>query len=78
MPCQCHDAALRAYQTLKDSGRHEEHAYEAAVRIYRHYHPNRPRIEAYQEVAEWLDQQEYVDAHRGVLITDPNTAGSIR
>ena len=58
MSCQCQIAAIRAYRTLIESGQREDRAYEAAVRVFRHYHPDRPHVEAYQAVADWLDQRE--------------------
>ena len=58
MSCQCRDAALRAYRELMDSGKREDHAYDAAVQVFRYFHPERPRVEAYQVVADWLDRKE--------------------
>lgn len=65
MSCQCHDATIRAYQMLKDTGQREGHAYEAAVRVFRHYHPDRPSIDAYEIVADWLDTWERSGDSRG-------------
>ena len=58
MACQCRIATLRAYEMLKDSGQREDRAYNAAVRVYRHFHPQVPRVEAYGVVADWLDRRE--------------------
>lgn len=58
MSCQCRDAALRTYRELTESGQREDRAYDAAVQVFRFYHPERPRIEAYQVVADWLDCYE--------------------
>lgn len=58
MSCQCHAATVRAYRELRSLGRSEADAYAAAVRIFRHYHPKTSRLEAFQEVADWLDHDE--------------------
>ena len=58
MSCQCRDAVLRAYRELKALGQREDHAYDAAVQVFRHYHPKRQRTGAYEVVADWLDRYE--------------------
>ena len=58
MSPQCRVAVLRTYRELTDLSQSEVSAYEAAVRVFRYHHPERPRIQAYQFVADWLDQQE--------------------
>lgn len=58
MSRQCRKAALRTYQELTGLGHREDHAYDTAVQVFRLHHPERPRIEAYRIVADWLDQQE--------------------
>ena len=58
MPCQCHSAVLRAYRELRVSRQPEDRAFDAAVQVFRHYHPESPRVDAYQVVADWLDQDE--------------------
>ena len=58
MSCQCYDATLRAYRELRALGENESHAYTAAVQVFRHYHPEKPKLDAFQEVADWLDQQD--------------------
>ncbi len=58
MSCLCRDATLRAYRELTEAGQREDRAYEAAVRVFRHYHPDRTKVEAYQAVADWLDRHE--------------------
>ncbi len=60
MSCQCKDAALRAYRELKGMGDSEGRAYDAAVRIFQHYHPESERIQAYETVGDWLDEHELV------------------
>ncbi len=58
MPCQCQAATLRAHRELRKAGEDEGRAYEVAVRIFRHYHPDSARLDAYQTVADWLDLDE--------------------
>ena len=58
MSCQCRDAVLRTYQELTEAGHREDRAYDTAVQVFRHHHPGRPRVEAYQVVANWLEQHE--------------------
>ncbi len=58
MSCQCHDAVLRTYKELTEAGQREDRAYDAAVQVFRIYHPKRTRVEAYQAVADWLDWHE--------------------
>ena len=58
MSCQCRTAVLRAYQELRGLGQREDRAYEAAVQVFRYYHPDRQRVEAYELVADWLDRSE--------------------
>ena len=58
MSCQCRAATLKAYRELAKSTQREDRAYDAAVRVFRHYHPESQRIDAYQTVADWLDQSE--------------------
>jgi hypothetical protein len=56
--CVCYAATTKAYDELRKLGKSEGNAYDAAVRIYRHHHPEQPRIEAYRVVADWLDLHE--------------------
>ena len=49
---------MRAYQEMKRCGRRDDHAYEVAVHLFRHYHPEYKRLEAFEIVAGWLDEQE--------------------
>lgn len=58
MSCQCRDATLRTYQELRKLGQSEVRAYDAAVHVFRYFHPEEPRVEAYQTVADWLEGQE--------------------
>lgn len=56
--CSCRAAAINVYQALKSRGDDESHAYEAAVRVFQHYHPECKKVEAYEAVANWLDERE--------------------
>ena len=56
MSCQCRDAVLRAYEKLTEAGQRDDRAYDAAVQVFRYYHPDRPKVQAYEVVADWLDQ----------------------
>lgn len=58
MSCQCRDAVLSAYEKLTEAGQRHDRAYDAAVQVFRYYHPERPRVQAYQVVADWLDRCE--------------------
>ena len=58
MSRQCRKVAVRAYQEMKRCGRRDDHAYEVAVHLFRHYHPEYKRLEAFEIVAGWLDEQE--------------------
>lgn len=58
MSCQCYAATVRAYAELRRLGQSESVAYAAAVQVFRHHHPKAPRVEAYQEVADWLEHDE--------------------
>ena len=58
MTCICRNAATKAYDELRKRGESDGDAYDAAVRIYRHHHPESARIEAYQVVADWLEYDE--------------------
>ena len=58
MSCQCYDATIRAYRELRTLGQNESQAYTAAVRVFRHYHPEKPKLDAFQEVADWLDRDD--------------------
>lgn len=56
--CLCRNATTKAYSELRKLGETENDAYDAAVRVYRHHHPEHPRIQAYEIVADWLDHHE--------------------
>ena len=50
----CREAALRAYAGLRASGVVDPRAFEAAVTVYRHHHPESLPRQARHIVAEWL------------------------
>lgn len=58
MSCQCHDATIRTYNEMTNAGQREDRAYDAAVKVFRYYHPDSSRVESYQVVADWLEQHE--------------------
>ena len=58
MSLQCRVAAIRAYEEMKRSGGREDHAYEVAVDVFRYFHPEIRRLDAFQTVADWIDEQE--------------------
>lgn len=68
MPCECQTAAMRVYRELRDSGQREDRAYEAAVVVYQHYHPDHERSDAYRVVADWLDLVDTEDQARATAI----------
>ncbi len=58
MACQCQKAVTNTYVELRKANHDEARAFDAAVRVYRHYHPEQRRLDAFQTVADWLDQTE--------------------
>ena len=48
------DAALRAYSALRASGVIDPRAFEAAVTVLRHHHPETQPLHARHILAEWL------------------------
>ena len=50
----CRDAAMRAYAALRRSGVIDPHAFEAAVTVYHHHHPEAQPRQARHIVADWL------------------------
>lgn len=52
--CICRSAVERAHAGLRAAGLPEQVAREAAVRIYRHYHPEVPAERAEPIVESWL------------------------
>lgn len=66
--CLCRTATTKAYDELRKLGESDGDAYDAAVRVYRHHHPEHPRIEAYQIVADWLEQHETGAVKEGAAV----------
>lgn len=50
----CQSAAMRAYGELRGHGVRDRDAFNAAVRVFRHHHPETPFHEANYVVADWL------------------------
>lgn len=50
----CREAAMRAYSALRASGVIDPRAFEAAVTVFRHHHPEAQVRHARHIVAEWL------------------------
>ena len=45
---------MRAYQELRDRGLIDPDAFEAAVRVFRHHHPETRTGDARLVVADWI------------------------
>jgi hypothetical protein len=50
----CQPAVRRAYSELRRFGQPERYAFEAAVTVYRYYHPNVVQAHAETVVASWV------------------------
>lgn len=50
----CKVAAIRAYRELRTHGVVDRDAFRAAVRVFRHHHPETPHRDANFAVADWL------------------------
>jgi len=53
-PCRCQSAVKRCYQGLCSGGQPEKHAFEAALTVYRWYHPEVPLTQAEATVRSWV------------------------
>lgn len=53
-PCRCRSAVERCYRGLCGGGQPENHAFEAALTVYRWYHPEVPLLEAEATVRTWV------------------------
>ena len=51
--CKCYGAVMRAYKCMK-SDEPETVALEAAVRVYRHHHPEDSKHDARLTVQSWV------------------------
>ncbi|MEN3951399.1 hypothetical protein [Iodidimonas sp. SYSU 1G8] len=52
--CICQNAAIRAYEGLRERGVRDLHAFDAAVTVFRHHHPEVRPEQARHAVAEWI------------------------
>jgi hypothetical protein len=52
--CACRRAVLRTYRALQGDTVPDSVALEAAVRVYRHHHPEVPVVQAVQTVECWV------------------------
>lgn len=50
--CKCQGAVMRAYEGMQHQG--DETALEAAVRVYRHHHPEDSMANANLTVERWV------------------------
>ena len=50
--CKCYGAVMRTYKGMSDEPNHV--AYEAALRVYRHHHPEDPADKAALTVESWI------------------------
>lgn len=54
----CKQAALRAYRELSATGAAGPAAFNAAVAVYRHHHPETPGRESDYIVAGWIEERD--------------------
>lgn len=57
-PCTCRAAVERAYRELRKLDETDASAFDAAIQVYRWYHPGVSRLQARFTIAEWLEQLE--------------------
>ncbi|NQU70969.1 MAG: hypothetical protein HQ514_10490 [Rhodospirillales bacterium] len=57
----CKQAALRAYAELRSRGKTDPAAFDAAVAVYRHHHPESPRRDSNYIVAGWIEECDAPD-----------------
>lgn len=57
----CKRAALRAYAELRTRGKTDPAAFDAAVAVYRHHHPETPKDESNFIVAGWIEERDAQD-----------------
>ena len=50
--CRCYGAVMRTYKAMSDEP--EYVAFEAALRVYRHHHPEDKKVAARLTVESWL------------------------
>ena len=56
MAGECRSAAIRAYRELRSRGLGDVAAFDASVRVYRHYHPGSATDRARDRVAHWIEE----------------------
>ncbi len=56
----CKTAVLNAYQNLRETGLDDAGSFQAAVRVYRHHHPEIGPADANYRVADWIGGVEKV------------------
>ena len=54
----CRQAALRAYFGLRERGRDETAAFDAAVAVYQFYHPETPAVDSIDLVDRWIEEKD--------------------
>lgn len=50
----CRPAVMRAYSELREVGQPDRYAFEAALTVYRFYHPETPPDQAELVVSGWV------------------------
>lgn len=58
----CKTAVLNAYRNLRETGLDDAHSFHAAVRVYRHHHPEIGPADANYRVADWIGEVETAPA----------------
>jgi len=53
-PCGCQDAVTRAYQELREKGMDDDRAFNAAARVYHHWHPEVDLSAVPFRIAPWV------------------------
>ena len=53
--CKCYGAVMRTYRAMSDEP--HQTAMEAAIRVYRHHHPEDTKTDAHLTVERWVTDQ---------------------
>lgn len=53
--CKCYNAVMRTYESLS-ANISPRIALEAAQRVYRHHHPEYPKMDAHLTVERWVNE----------------------
>ncbi len=56
--CVCYQAVMRAYKHMSDEP--DKIALEAAIRVYRHHHPEDAKADAFVTVQRWVTMPAHV------------------